>query len=136
MREDFEASAKDRSTKKRKYPTPISFRPRNEEERKRIVDAAHGMSVGSYIRQCISRAEGKRIRRSAIQDKEELARVLALLGQSRIANNLNQLAYEANSGSMLFDDDTRTKINEAYEHVCSMRASLIKALGLLERHPK
>lgn len=63
-------------------------------------------------------------------DKQALARVLGLLGQSRIANNLNQLAYHANCGSLLLDDQTQEEIHEACTHVVAMRADLLKALGL------
>ena len=58
--------------------------------------------------------------------------MLGLLGQSRIANNLNQLAYAANSGSLLFDDETQAMIFEAYQNVCFMRSQLILALGIAD----
>jgi len=69
-------------------------------------------------------------RRVVIEDQHALAHVLALLGASRIASNLNQLARAANSGSLTDDPDTIGKLNEAVEHVASMRHDLIVALGL------
>jgi hypothetical protein len=57
-----------------------------------------------------------------------MAEALALLGQSRIANNLNQLAYQANIGALAIDEDTRGQIDEAYLFVAEMRGLLVKAL--------
>jgi len=61
-----------------------------------------------------------------------MARALALLGASRIANNLNQLAHQANIGSLIMDEDACTQIDEAYAHVRLMRDELVSALGLIE----
>jgi hypothetical protein len=55
-----------------------------------------------------------------------------LLGQSRIANNLNQLAYHANIGALPIDDIIKAQITEAYGHGLFLRKTLIKALGLRE----
>ncbi|MGI9402808.1 MAG: hypothetical protein ACR2O0_16240 [Rhizobiaceae bacterium] len=49
-----------------------------------------------------------------------MAKTLGLLGQTCVAINLNQLAKEANSRSLLLDDETTDKINEAYEHVVAI----------------
>jgi hypothetical protein len=53
-------------------------------------------------------------------------------GASRIANNLNQLAHHANTGTLLLDETTLTKIEEPYAHVVAMRNALMRALGLME----
>ena len=97
------------------------------------------MSVSEYIRQCVHVADiAPKIRktRTPVKNESNLSRVLAFLGQSRIANNLNQIAYEANCGSLLLDEETLKKINEAYHHVCEMRKALIEALGLIEARRK
>ena len=57
-----------------------------------------------------------------------MVQALALLGQSRMANNLNQLAYQANIGALDMDDTSRTQIDEAYAYIGEMRALLVKAL--------
>lgn len=59
-----------------------------------------------------------------------LAQILAKLGESRIPNNLNQIAYHANCGSLILDDVTIEEINEACFQVAWMRTQLIQALGL------
>ena len=62
-------------------------------------------------------------------DQQAIAQILGLLGQSRIANNLNQLAYHANIGALVMDDETREQISEANNHVAFLRQTLIKMLG-------
>ena len=65
-------------------------------------------------------------------DERALAQILAMLGDSRIANNLNQLAYKANIGELVMGAQTQSQIEEAYAHVGQMRGLLIQGLGLLE----
>lgn len=139
MSEQFNKAAIPQSQKepeKKTYPTPITFRPRDEEERQKLLRMSEGMSLSAFIRERIFVDDGSRVRRSPVQDREALAQTLALLGKSRIANNLNQLAYEANTGSLLLDPETLAKIEESYQFVGEMRSALIKALGLLEQHQK
>ncbi len=122
-----------------KYPAPLTYRPKDEEERQKVLMAAKGMSVSEYIRQCVHRADTtpkNHKLRTPIRDEQSLARALALLGQSRIANNLNQLAYHANTGSLLLDEETLAQIKDAHDHICWMRKHLIAALGLREERDK
>lgn len=117
---------------RRKYPSPITFRPTDEERAMLQADAA-GMSKSAYIRKCLFGSKAsKRVVPEA--DRLLLAQILAKLGESRIANNLNQIAYHANYGSLVLDDVTIEEINEACLHVAWMRAQLIEALGLKERN--
>lgn len=103
------------------------------EDHARLQDLADGMALSTYIR---AKALGealpcRKLRSSAsVVDKQALAQILGLLGQSRIANNLNQLAYHANIGSLPMDDETRGQISEAHSHIVLLRQTLIKALGL------
>jgi len=119
---------------RKKTPPPISLRL-TEKERITLEQAAQGMSISAYIRSCIFSdgvAKRKARTRRPVKDQEALARALGLLGQSRIANNLNQLARHANSGSLPVDDETLEQIEEAYVHVMALRDQLIAALGLIE----
>jgi len=119
---------------KKKYPSPISFRP-TDEEREQLVKDAVGMSQSAYIRRCLfGKKASKRIVPEA--DRLLLAQILAKLGESRIANNLNQIAYHANCGSLLLDDVTFEEINEACLQVAWMRVQLIEALGLKDKKRK
>lgn len=56
--------------------------------------------------------------------------MLALLGQSRLANNLNQLAKASNLGVLPIDQSTEEELLRAAREVSEMRALLIRALGL------
>ena len=116
-----------KSTKK-KYPSPITFRP-TEEEREMLKRDMGGMSQSAYIRKCLfGHKASKRVLPGA--DRVLIAQILARLGETRIANNLNQIAYHANCGSLLLDDVTIEEINEACLHVAWMRVTLLQALGL------
>ena len=95
-----------------------------------------GMTVSAYVRQrlfCDGVARRKRRSHVPVQDQQALAQVIGLLGETRIANNLNQLAYHANTGTLLIDEQTTSQIKESYDLVCFMRDSLIEALGLSGR---
>lgn len=65
-----------------------------------------------------------------VKDHEALARVLAALGQSRIANNLNQLAKAVNIGVLPMSPNVEEDISEACAAVAAIRRDLMRALGL------
>lgn len=117
-----------------KTPPPISLRL-TDAERAALEKAAAHLSLSAYIRQCVfgDQVNKRKVRtRNPVKDHEALARVLGLLGKSRIASNLNQLAKDSNCGALILDEETGAKIDEAYAHVQSMRNELIRALGLIE----
>jgi Bacterial mobilisation protein (MobC) len=117
-----------------KRPAPFSLRL-TFEERAQIEANAGSMPVGAYIKSLLlaDDAPKYRKRRSAPDvDQELLAQVLACLGATRIANNLNQLARATNIGSFYFDDDTKRMIREACNDVRIMRQLLMRALGMGE----
>ncbi|TDF41293.1 plasmid mobilization relaxosome protein MobC [Alteromonadaceae bacterium M269] len=64
------------------------------------------------------------------QQRTEYARILRALGQSRIANNLNQIAYQLNTGTLIFTPDIAAQINEAYEAIMTIRSLLIEGMGV------
>ena len=120
------------SKKASKYPSPITFRP-TAEERERLKADAAGMSQSAYIRQRLfGNKASKRVVPEA--DRVLLAQILAKLGETRIANNLNQIAHQANCGSLLLDNLTVEEINEACLSIAWMRVQLIEALGLKDRN--
>ena len=128
---DKAAKSPEKPDRRKKYPSPITFRP-TDEERVMLKKNAAGMSQSAYIRNCLFDSKAsKRVIPEA--DRMLLAQILAKLGESRIANNLNQIAYHANCGSLVLDDVTIEEINEACLHVAWMRTQLIEALGLNER---
>ncbi|MGS4884964.1 plasmid mobilization protein [Roseibium sp. MB-4] len=112
--------------------SPVTLRLSNN-ERALLEEWAKGSSMSAYIRKCLfddqETKRKKRRRPEPVADQKALAQVLGMLGSSRIANNLNQLAFHANSGTLAVDQDVIDKINEAYGHVCVLRTELLKALG-------
>lgn len=72
----------------------------------------------------------RRRRRAPQVDEKLLAEVLACLGASRIANNLNQLAKAANTGSLIVDHDTKADFKRAADDIRMMRLLLMQALGM------
>ena len=107
----------------------------SKEDHARLKELAGGMALSVYVRAKALGEESPRRRRrssSSVADKERLAQILGLLGQSRIANNLNQLAYQANVGSLAMDAETKAQISETQDHVLFLRKTLINALGLRE----
>jgi hypothetical protein len=103
------------------------------EDHARLKELADEMALSTYIRaQALGEALPRRKPRSlaSVTDKQALAQILGLLGQSRIANNLNQLAYHANVGSLAMDDEAQAQIEEAYDQIIFLRQTLVKALGM------
>lgn len=116
-------------------PTPFSLRLTFEERAKLEHDAA-GMALGAYIRSRLldpdlvtPRKRGK----FPVKDHQALAQLLGLLGQSRLANNVNQLARAANTGSLPVTPDTESALLSAVGDLSDMRTLLIQALNIEPR---
>lgn len=116
----------------KKQPPPFSLRLTFEERAQLEQDAA-GMSLGGYIRSIIfnqTRPKRRTRNKNPVKDHQELGKLLGELGRSRIANNLNQLAKAANSGSLEVTPDTEKSIQDACTDIYWMRRTLISALGM------
>ena len=114
------------------YPPPFSLRL-TFGERAALEKAAAGMSLGAYIRSrlFVGNLPPRRTRgKFPVKDHTALGKVLGELGRSRLANNLNQLARAANSGSLPVTPDTEAELRRACAEVRQIRADLISALGL------
>ena len=114
------------------YTAPVSLRMSFEEKARLERDAA-GMAIAAYIRWRLfdpdkppPRTRGKH----PVKDQRAIAQLLALLGQSRLANNLNQLARSANSGSLPLTPDTERALNDAAADIAKIRKLLLQALNL------
>lgn len=115
-----------------KREAPFSLRL-TFEERNKLRAAAGDMPLAAYMKSLlfsddapVYRTRGK----APVKDHKALAELLACLGASRIANNLNQLAKAANSGSFYFDRETKATINAACGDIKVMRQLLMGALGV------
>ncbi len=110
------------------YDPPFSLRL-SFEERARLTEQASGAPLGAYIRERLL-SEPPRRSRLTPADRQALLQVLGTLGQSRIANNLNQLAKQANLGTLPVTPDTEAELSSAAADIAAMRDMLVKALGL------
>lgn len=117
--------------KKADYPPPFSLRLTYEERAR--LDAERGdKSLAAYIRERLfgdNVAPRKKRGNSPVQDKEALGRMAGALGQSRLSQNMNQLAKAVNSGSLPVTPETEADIKEACREISEMRAELLAALG-------
>ena len=68
------------------------------------------------------------LRKPAIDDRK-VSIVLSALGESRLSQNLNQLAKHANMGTLDVSEPVEQEIVDACKAVTSMREVLLSALG-------
>ena len=117
--------------KKADYPPPFSLRLTYEERAR--LDAERGdESLASYIRERLfgdNAAPRKKRGNSPVQDKEALGRIAGALGQSRLSQNMNQIAKAVNSGSLPVTPETEAEIKEACREISELRTALLAALG-------
>ncbi|MBC7147458.1 MAG: hypothetical protein H5U24_19010 [Thioclava marina] len=130
LRHEFNEIAKPEA-KKAEYPPPFSLRLTYEERAR--LDAERGSkTLAAYIRERlfgVDAAPRKKRGNSPVQDKEALGRMAGALGQSRLSQNMNQLAKAVNSGSLPVTPETEAEIKEACREISEMRAELLAALG-------
>lgn len=109
--------------------TPLSIRF-SDAEKAILQRKAGNLPLGTYIKQVVLGADAKPSRvRHPVKDGEALGQLLGLLGKSRIANNLNQLAKAANLGALPVLKETEDDLREACGAVFEMRQLLLAALG-------
>ena len=113
----------------RSAPLSVRF---TDAEKARLRTLAGNRPLGLFIRERAlgSDAEPRARVRQPVKDAEPLGRLLGLLGQSRLANNLNQLAKAANQGSLPLTAEVETELRQACSEVHEMRLLLLRTLGL------
>ena len=113
--------------------SPYSIRF-TEEERAWLDKVAAGIPLSDFLRPLIFNEallkKRRKPRKSPVKDYQILASVQGELGKSRLANNVNQLAKAANSGSLEVSPDTERALQQACSDIRWMRNALIAALGL------
>jgi hypothetical protein len=90
------------------------------------------MPLGAYIREQVFDGKQTRQRRRykrPVKDHQALGQLLGALGEARLANNLNQLAKSANTGSLPVTPETEKALREACAEIHQMRSLLMRALG-------
>ena len=128
----FQTASLGRSEGGRRRSPRITLRL-TEAELARLTELAAGKTVSSYVRQSLFGREAtprKNYRPPATKQNEALAEVLGVLGQTRIASNLNQMAHHANRGTLAMDEVTESEIRAACAQIAWIRVKLIEALGL------
>ena len=113
---------------------PFSIRL-SARERELLNQMAGRKPLGAFVRaKLFGTAAEKRTRhqyRPSV-DYKLFAQALSLLGNSRIASNLNQLAKAANIGALPVDDDVIMDLRQACIAVDVMRHELLAAMGQTE----
>jgi hypothetical protein len=115
-------------------PAPFSLRL-TPEERLRLARDAGNLSVSAYIKTRLfggAAAPARTRGRHPIGDHAALAAALGKLGQSRVANSLNQLARAANVGAFDLTPELEAELHDACSAVAEMRALLMQAVGLVD----
>lgn len=86
---------------------PFSLRL-TPEERSQLEAQAGAMPLSSYIKSVVFAAEApkyRRRRKQPVAEQQFLAEILARLGQTRQASNLNQIAKHLNQGTLIVDEE-------------------------------
>ena len=113
------------------YPPPFSIRFTFEERAR--LDAERGRhSLAAHIRERLFGDDvsvRKKPGNTAVGDAEALGRVLGALGNSRLSQNLNQLAKAVNTGSLPVTPETEADLVAACEEIRELRLELMRALG-------
>lgn len=120
--------------RKRIRPANVSLRLK-QGDRARLQEAAGGMSLNGYILWRVfdpASPPPKPRKRIARLDEKFAAQALALLGQSRVSNNLNQIAKQANLGALDLTPEVLGELEEALQLVREIRGLLLSALRLSE----
>ncbi len=122
-----------RQAQSQPYEKPVPFSLRlTREERAQLHAQAGDQPLGAYIRHQLlgDKAQKRRRTRRPGVDHQKLALVLAELGRSRLASNLNQLAKATNMGTLDVSADLEQELREACQSIAAMREKLVSALGV------
>lgn len=125
----------DQSIECRRRAAPFSLRL-NVEERAQLERDASGQSLSSYIKDKLFSGSELRPRKRGVMtaaDRQAIAQLLAMLGQSRISQNLNQIAKLAHLGALPVDEELTADLQEACSQISSIRQTLMSALNMKER---
>ena len=116
---------------KKKRPAPFSLRL-NEEERAKLEAMAGRESLSSFIKARLFDSDVPIIKRrnlSPVHDQKLLGQVLGALGQSRLSQNMNQLAKAAHIGNLPLPEDVEKLLTVTCSEISEMRQMMMRALG-------
>jgi hypothetical protein len=113
---------------KRRAPFSLAL---GDEERAQLKAAAGDLPLGTYIKGRLFEdlpAVPRQSKRPMV-DRAALAKILGMLGQSRLSNNMNQIARASNKGILPLTPELIKDLNAACDEIKAMRGLLIDALG-------
>ena len=125
------SSASQPSISKKRTP-PFSMRL-SDEERAELEVKAGSIPLSSYVKSVVFADDAPRYRkqrRLPVADQRLLAEILARIGASRTASNLNQIAKHLNQGTLIVDEELEADLKRAVAEVAWMRVKLMEALGI------
>lgn len=120
-----------KATRHAKASTPFSIRL-TPAERERLREDAAGEPLGAYAKKVLFAPTTKAAARRAMIDhhKTMIAQVLAMVGNSGIADALTTLALAIHSGTFEDEAEIKAALNKAESELAEIRAALLKALGV------
>ncbi|QCI63958.1 hypothetical protein [Phreatobacter stygius] len=112
-------------------PPPLSVRL-NPDELEALRRRAGSVPLSTYLKQVALGSElpARRVSRNSHADRARLAQILAILGQSRLASNFNQLAKAVNLGCLPVNEQTEADLQRGCAEIIAIRQLLMTALGL------
>ncbi len=116
---------------KPKRPSPFSIRF-TEAEREQLELAAGNMALGVYIKLRLFNDLPPVPRQNSLSkvDKEALGKVLAAFGQSKLSQNMNQIAHAANIGTLPVDQDLIDELYTACGEIKALREAVLGCIGI------
>lgn len=111
----------------KKKTQPLSIRL-NFRERKLLENLAGEVSLSTYIRSRIFLHTDSITK----DDKNQLAQILGLPGQSYIATNLRELISLARFGSLALTPEITSKLEQACKDISEIKSMIMKALRIKE----
>jgi hypothetical protein len=111
-----------------KRPSPLSIRL-SAEERNELEALAGGEPLSTYVKRRLFDHDGQR--KSA--NPALLAQLLATLGRSHVAGNLERLTRDAEFGILVADKETVRTLRDACDDIRLMHNALMRGLGLREK---
>ncbi|WP_298983126.1 hypothetical protein [uncultured Roseibium sp.] len=122
------SSKKDQAKRSPKRRAPLAVRL-SDEQWEQLERDSKGISYGAYVKDRLFR-KSRASKRSAVQDYELLARILAALGQSEVFANLDKLIALSERGELDLSPEVEFELALACACVIEMRDELVRALGL------
>lgn len=100
----------------------------NEAEYQQFLKDCGGLSKSEYVRLCLF---AKKMNKDSIGkiDKQTAAKILALMGKSRLFSNINQMAHAIHCGTLKLTPQLEATILELADDVAFIRSALMQILG-------